>query len=102
MRGLIQILRTHMSSDEENDEVNNERDNENLIDKENCSAGSSVFRKLQRPSVKSILKLTTQGRVILKSYEKRKILNRKCRNTIVDLILSEILNKIHGYISLFK
>jgi len=46
--------------------------------------------------------LTTQGRAILKSYERRKILNRKCRNTIVDLILSEILNKIHGYISLFK
>lgn len=88
---------TYTSSE---DEENNERDNNENFDEKNCFVGSSVFRKLQRPSVKNILKLTAQGRAILKSYEKRKALSRNCRRTIVDLILSEILNKIYGYISL--
>ncbi|CAL1685105.1 unnamed protein product [Lasius platythorax] len=88
---------THNITYSSDEEISNERDNnENLVDKENCFVGSSVFRKLQRPSVKNILKLTAQGRAILKSYERHKILNRKCRSNIVDLILSEILNKIHG------
>lgn len=73
---------------------------DNSSNKENCFAGSSVFRKLQRPFVKDILKQSAQGRAILKGYERQKLLSRKCRNVIVDLILSDILNNIHGYIFL--
>lgn len=58
------------------------------------SVRGSILYKLQRPSVKNILNLTAQGRAILKSYTKNKILSRKCRNIIVDLVLSEILNNI--------
>lgn len=58
--------------------------------------GSLIFRKLQRPSVKDILKKTAQGRAIIKSYEKQKVLSKKCRSVIVDLILSEVLNNIRG------
>ncbi|XP_029666681.1 uncharacterized protein LOC115237645 [Formica exsecta] len=76
---------THSIYTSSDEEINNEGDNkENLVNKKNCSIGSSVFRKLQRPSVKNILKLTAQGRAILKSYERRKTLSRKCRSTIND------------------
>lgn len=80
----------NISSDEDTD-----KENSCSLRNEN-SSGSSIYRKLQRPSVKDILNLTTHGRAILKSHKNYKTLNRKCRNIIVDLILSELLNHVDG------
>lgn len=80
---------TNICTNNSADEEINDEEKENAI-------GSSIFRKLQRPSVEDILKTTTQGRAILKFYRQTKLLSRKCRNLLVGLILSDILNRING------
>ncbi|XP_024877873.1 uncharacterized protein LOC112458459 isoform X2 [Temnothorax curvispinosus] len=87
------IISAHDNGSSDEDSTNKE--NRSFLN-EQATTSSSIFRKLQRPSVKDILKGTSQGRAILKSYEKQKLLSRPCRNNIVDLILSEVLNNIHG------
>lgn len=73
--------------------LSEKNDNDNFaLKKQNAFWNKSMFL-LQNTSIKSLLKKTIQGQSILQSYKKMKILSRKCRNVIVDLILSDILLK---------
>lgn len=78
-----------------NTTVSNEGDdNEFALKRQDAFLGKTMFfLRTQNINIKLMLNKTMQGQAILQSYKKTKTLSRKCRNVIVDLILSEILLK---------
>ncbi|XP_011707441.1 PREDICTED: uncharacterized protein LOC105462503 [Wasmannia auropunctata] len=70
-----------------------------VLKKQKCFVGKEMYKRLQRPTVREILKECEQGRMILRTYSQTKILSKHCRNILVELIVSYLLNTVKGPIN---
>lgn len=76
-------------SEKENDDVN-------VLKRQKFLVGKEMYRRLQRPTVREILKQNEQGRLVLRSYSQNKKLTKHSRNILIELIVSHLLNSVNG------
>ncbi|XP_071652598.1 uncharacterized protein [Temnothorax longispinosus] len=55
-----------------------------------------MYKRLQRPTVREILKYNEQGRLIVRSYGQTKILSKHSRNVLLELLISHLINTVKG------
>ncbi|XP_036139039.1 uncharacterized protein LOC118644497 isoform X2 [Monomorium pharaonis] len=72
---------------------------ETPLKKKKLIVGTQTYKRLQRPTVREILKENAQGALILRNYAKNKILTKYCRHMLVELIISNIINTVKGTIN---
>jgi len=55
-----------------------------------------MYKRLQRPNVREILKENEQVRLILRNYSQTKTLSKYSRHILVELLTSHLLNTVRG------
>ncbi|XP_066600970.1 uncharacterized protein [Prorops nasuta] len=84
------------------DSISDESDEENTasncqqLERTKSFVGNDMYRRLTQPKVKTILQNSHSGRTIIQSYKKSKTLSRQNRNILVDIIITHIIDHVHG------